>query len=55
MQFLTASPPILHPMLQVRLAARSTAILLCVGVLAATSAQDQQPPQPFRSGTTTSG
>ena len=41
-------------MLQVRLTAAAAAILLCVGVLAATPGQDQQqPPQPFRSGTTT--
>src|SRR6188474_3141730 len=40
-------------MLLVRLAARPAAILLCVGVLAATPGQDQQPPPPFRSGTTT--
>ena len=41
-------------MLLVRLAARPAAILLCVGVLAATPGQDQQQaPQPFRTGTTT--
>jgi VWFA-related protein len=40
-------------MLHARAAAGTAVLLLCLDSLAATSPQDQQPPQPFRSGTTT--
>ena len=40
-------------MLHARVAFSTAALLLCLDTLAATSPQDQQPPQPFRSGTTT--
>ena len=40
-------------MLHARVAAGTAVLLLCLDTLAATFSQDQQPPQPFRSGTTT--
>jgi VWFA-related protein len=40
-------------MLHARVAVGTAVLLLCLDTLAATSPQDQQPAQPFRSGTTT--